>query len=84
MTFKQGQVVVFDGSNLRLSHEDKIEYYSCLGYNQYKKPLFIFMTEILDYDGTDTGHCVLLNMDTWKIEGMRHTADFRLATTEEF
>lgn len=84
MTFKIGQVVVFnDDSVINIPEKDAIEYYGCLGYKSDTRPCFVFICDILDED-YDSGHCVLVNLRTHKIESMRHTCNFRLATTEEF
>ena len=40
---------------------------------------FVFICEI-----NESGHCVLVDMDTDKVITMRHTCDFREATEEEF
>lgn len=83
-SFKPGQVVVFDDDSvINISEEYAIKYYTCLGYKLTKKPLFVFLCEILDGE-YDSGHCVLLELGTNKIESMRHTSNFRLATDDEF
>jgi hypothetical protein len=87
--FKPGTVVVFEPNNFTreywnsLSEKERSKYYGDLGYGQTKPKLFVFLTEILDEDG-DSSHCVLISLDNQKIETMRHTSDFRKATTEEF
>jgi len=89
-SFIPGQVVLFDPSNFNpdfwnnLPEADRIKYYGSLGYGQNKKKLFVWLSAILDHEGNDTGHCVLVDMDDQHIETMRHTSDFRLATDEEF
>ena len=86
---KRGDVVVFEPKNFNpdfwasLSEEDRLEYYGPLGYGQEKPKLFVFMTTINNKDG-DTGHCILISLHDQKVETMRHTCDFRLATDEEF
>ena len=84
-SFRIGTPVVFnDESVINLSEEDAIKYYGCLGYKQDKRPLFIFLCEILNEDdGYYSGHCVLLELGTNRIEAMRHTSNFRLATEDE-
>jgi hypothetical protein len=83
--FKMGSVVVFDPANFnpnfwdKLSEEDRIKYYGPLGYGSKKMKFFVYMCEI-----NDSGHCVLIDMDTGENVLMRHTSDFRLATEEEF
>lgn len=88
-TFKQGTVVVWDPTKFnpsywnKLSEEDRLKYYGDLGYGQKKPKLFVFLTEILDSDGDDSGHCVLISLSDQKVETMRHTSEFRKATDEE-
>ena len=88
--FIPGQVVVFDSSSFnpdwwnKLPEEDRIKYYGSLGYGMKKPKLFVFLSAILDNEGNDTGHCVLVDMDDQHVETMRHTSDFRLASDEEF
>jgi hypothetical protein len=83
--FKPGTVVVFDPASFnpnfwdKLPEEDRIKYYGPLGYGSDKIKLFIYMSEI-----NDSGHCVLIDMDTNENVIMRHTSDFRPATEEEF
>lgn len=84
-TFKPGTVVVFDPSSFnpnfwdKLPEEDRIKYYGSVGYGSKKTKLFVYMCEI-----NDSGHCVLIDMDTKENVLMRHTCDFRPATDEEF
>lgn len=89
---KPGSVVVFSPENFnkdywdKLPEKDRKKYYGRLGYGSKKPKLFVYLCEISDWEGLDTGHCVLLSMDHHKplqIEIMRHTSDFRLATEEE-
>ena len=88
--FKRGTVVVWDSSNFNqkwwenLSEEDRKKYYGPLGYGSEKKKLFVFLTAILDSNGEDMGHCVLVDMDDGHLEVMRHTDEFRIVTEEEF
>lgn len=83
--FKMGTVVVFDPSHFNpefwdnLSEEDRVKYYGPLGYGAKKTKLFVYMCEV-----NDSGHCVLIDMDTGENVLMRHTCDFRAATEEEF
>lgn len=90
---KPGSVVVFSPDNFNkkywdeLSEKDRKKYYGALGYGAKKPKLFVYLCEISDSSGYDTGHCVLISMDHDKplqIEIMRHTSDFRLATEDEF
>lgn len=88
--FPPGQVVVFDPSNFNpdfwnnLPESERIKCYGSLGYGSPKKKLFVFLSPILDTEGNDTGHCVLVSLDDQHIETMRHTSDFRVASEEEF
>lgn len=83
--FNPGTVVVFDPAHRNpkfwdnLKEEDRVRYYGELGYGSKTKKLFVFLCEI-----NDSGHCVLVDMDTNKVITMRHTVDFREATDEEF
>lgn len=83
--FKPGTVVVFDPKSFnpnfwdKLSEEDRIKYYGELGYGSNKLKFFVFLCEV-----NESGHCVLLDLDTNQILSMRHTCDFRQATEEEF
>lgn len=89
-TFKRGTVVVWDHTNFNpefwenLSEKDRIKYYGPLGYGSKKKKLFVFLDPIFDPDGSDSGHCVLVSLDDQTVETMRHTAEFRKATDDEF
>jgi len=88
--FKRGTVVVFDRENLckdwwkQQTKADLLKWYGPLGYGKKTKKLFVFLAEVLDADGTPSGHCVLADMDDGKIVMMRHTSDFRKATEDEF
>ena len=83
--FKTGTVVVFDPESFnlgfweKLSEQDRIKYYGSLGYGSDKKKLFVFVCEI-----NESGHCLLVDMDTGLNVLMRHTYNFRPATDEEF
>ena len=83
--FKKGDAVVFEPKNLNksywnsLSEEDKIKYYGSLGYGSKETKIFVFITKINQCDS----HCILISLDDGKIETMRHTNNFRLATEEE-
>jgi len=83
--FKMGTVVVFDPDSFnpgfweKLPEKDRIKYYGPLGYGSDRKKLFVFVCEI-----NDSGHCLLVDMDTGLNVLMRHTCDFRPATEEEF
>jgi hypothetical protein len=83
--FKTGTVVVFDPESFnpnfwnKLSEEDRIKYYGSLGYGLEKKKLFVFVCDI-----NDSGHCLLVDMDTGLNVLMRHTDNFRPADEEEF
>jgi len=96
-TFHPGDVVVFEPNNFNqeywngLTEEEKIKYYGALGYGEEKMKLFVFLCEVFqapDQHGVQygSGHCILAtlghNADR-RIEMMRHTSDFRLATEEE-
>ena len=88
--FKQGDVVIWDGPNKlckkfweELSEEQKVEYYGPLGYGQNEVIRFLYLAPILS-KGEHSGHCVLVSLDNQTIETMRHDAEFRLATIEEF
>ena len=88
--FMPGSVVVLDPASFnpdfwaRLSEEDRIKYYGPLGYGLKKSKLFVYICEINDSSGRESGHCVLIDMDTGQNVLMRHTCDFRPATQEEF
>tara|TARA_Y100000310_G_scaffold81453_1_gene78009 strand:+ start:799 stop:1098 length:300 start_codon:yes stop_codon:yes gene_type:complete len=85
--YKPGDTVVFDPSNLNpsfwsnLSEEDRVRFYGPLGYgrDEDKPLLFTFVCE----HRPQTGHCVLINMETQEIETMRHMSNFRLVTDDE-
>jgi hypothetical protein len=80
--FKPGDTVIFDFANLNtsgLKESEKIEYYGDLGYGRKKPLLFTFICEHSPQDG----HCVLVNMENQKVETMRETDQFRLATEDE-
>jgi hypothetical protein len=83
--FRSGDTVVFDPESFNpdywngLSEKDKIKYYGPLGYGEDKLKTFTFITEM----HPQTGHCILIDIATGKIETMRHTSNFRLADDEE-
>ena len=83
--FRMGATVVFDPETFNpdffsgLSEEERLLYYGDLGYGSEKPVLFTFLGE----HSPQSGHCILINMKNQKIETMRHTSDFRLATEEE-
>lgn len=84
-TFKQGTVVVFDPASFnpgfweRLPEDERIKYYGALGYGSDKNKFFVYVCEI-----NDSGHCLLVDMDTGLNVLMRHTYNFSPATEEEF
>jgi len=86
MTFEPGTIVVFDPDSFNsefwkgLSEKERKKYYGPLGYGQKKLKPFVFLCEIT----TAPRHCVLVDIETQKIETMRHTNDFREVTDEEF
>ena len=90
-TFKPGQAVVWESKNFnpdywnKMPEEDRIKYYSWTGYGQgrSRSKVFVFICAILDSEGEDTGHCVLIDLDDGHVEKMRHTLEFRVATDEE-
>jgi len=83
--FKTGTVVVFDPLSFnpafwdKLSEEDRLKYYGPLGYGSEKVKFFVYICDI-----NDSGHCVLVDMDTGLNVLMRHTCNFRAATEDEF
>lgn len=84
-SFSPGDTLVFDPKTFNteywegLSENDRIKYYGDLGYGSDKLVLFTYLCE----HNPQAGHCVLVNMDNQKIETMRHTNNFRLATALE-
>ena len=80
-----GDTVVWNPNNFnksywdKLSEEDRIKYYGALGYGQQKPKHFTFLC----HHRPQHGHCVLIDMDTGKIEVMRHTDDFDLVSEDE-
>lgn len=91
--FNSGDIVVFDPSPFNpefwksLSEKDKKKYYGRLGYGAKKTKLFVFLSTInclMDKKVRDSGHCVLLDLLTGKLEVMCHTSDFRYATEDEW
>jgi hypothetical protein len=83
--FKMGTVVVFDPDSFnqdfweKLPEENRIKYYGPLGYGSDRKKFFVFVCEI-----NESGHCLLVDMDTGENVLMRHTYNFRPATDQEF
>lgn len=83
--FKLGDTVVFDVSSFNpeywdnLSEKDRKKYYGDLGYGDKALHRFIFICE----HNPQTGHCVLISMRNQRVETMRHTNNFRLATEDE-
>ncbi len=83
--FTLGDTVVFDPESFNpafwnnLGEEERIKYYGPLGYGEEKLKFFTFITEMQPQGG----HCILIDITTGKIETMRHTTNFRLATDEE-
>lgn len=83
--FKSGTVVVFDPTSFNpnfwdnLDEKERIKYYGELGYGSEKKKLFVFVCEI-----NESGHCLLVDMDTGLNVLMRHTYNFQVAIEEEF
>jgi hypothetical protein len=86
--FKPGSVVVLNKDKFEPyyggTEEQKLKWWGSLGYGREKPHLFVYLCPILDADGTDSGHCVLVSLEDQHIETMRHPQDFRLATDEEF
>ena len=80
-----GTVVVFDPDSFnqdfweKLPEENRIKYYGPLGYGSDRKKFFVFVCEI-----NESGHCLLVDMDTGENVLMRHTYNFRPATDQEF
>lgn len=83
--FKLGDTIIFDPSNFNqeywknLSEKDKIKYYSRFGYGSDKSVFFTFICE----HSPQSGHCLIINMDTQQIETMVHMSEFRLVTEDE-
>lgn len=93
--FEPGTVVLWTHKNFNpehwngMSEEERIKYHGWAGYGApeygtFRQKAFVFICPINDADGTDSGHCVLLDMKTGKMEWMRHTVELRAATEEEF
>lgn len=73
---------------MTMPEDDRLKYYSWAGYGEatygtFRQRSFVFLCEILDADGTDSGHCVLVDMKDGHVEWMRHTTEFRAATEDE-
>ena len=84
--FKPGDVVIFTEDNFNTDFVKKSKesgewekWYGDLIGN-----ILVYICQINDADGTHSGHCVLANLKTGKIEVMRHDSDFRLVTDDEF
>lgn len=84
--FNPGDTVVFDPHSFNPNYwngllmEEKKKYYGDLyDFDNNAPTLFTFLC----HHKPQHGHCTLINMDTGKVEVMRHTVDFRLATEEE-
>lgn len=88
--FTPGTVVVFEPANFHkdfwdgLSEDKRISCYGDYGYGADKQKLFVYLCPILDTDGTDSGHCVLVSLDDQKIHTMMHAEEFRRALETEF
>lgn len=83
--FKPGDTVIWDPTTFNkeywgtLPEADRIKYYGVLGYGATRPKLFTFICE----HSPQLGHCVLISMEDQRVETMRHTTEFRLATDEE-
>lgn len=91
-TFAAGQAVVWEPKNFNpeywnnLSEADRVRYYGWTGYGQQRRngpKVFVFLCPVLESDGTDSGHCVLVDLDDGHVEHMRHTSEFRVVTEDE-
>jgi hypothetical protein len=84
--FVIGDTVVFDPESFnpeywdKLSHDDKVKYYGNL-YNFIADKPYLFT--FIGYHRPQYGHCILVNMITQKVETMRHSSNFRIATEDE-
>lgn len=93
-----GTVVVWTHENFnpeywdKLSEDDRRKFYGWAGYGQEPKypgwkKAFVFICPIISANAAefnDSGHCVLLDLDDGHLEYMRHTAELRPATEDEF
>lgn len=83
--FEIGDTVVFDPDSFdmdywdTLSEEAKIIFWGELGYGEPTPKLLVFMCEL----SPQSGHCVLMELESGKMHNMRHTDNFRKATEEE-
>lgn len=83
--FTIGDTVVWNPDNFnqewwnKLSEEIRVKYYGPLGYGQDRPKHFTFIC----HHQPQNGHCVLIDMDTRKIEIMRHTAEFDLVDEDD-
>jgi len=82
--FKLGDTVRFDPDSFdpeywnSISDKDRMKYYGPF-WTWYKVPLFTFITE----HSPQTGHCILMNMDTGTLYPMCHTNNFKLVLDDE-
>jgi hypothetical protein len=83
--FAIGDTITFEPKNFNpyfwdnLSEEDRVKYYSDIGYGSEKPVLFTFICEHKPQDG----HCLLYNFNAEKMEAMRHWSDFRKVEDHE-
>ena len=86
-TFHLGDCIVWDEKNFNpsfwdgLTEQEKDTYYhSWTRDSKGKRIVFVFITEIIQAPG----HCVVVPMGNGgRVEWMRHTDEFRLATEDE-
>lgn len=97
LRIRRGDVVTLDLETIKdYSDEDKQKYYWYLGYGEEKPRMFVFITRIysqhewehrpgkMKKHRVDSGHCVLMDMDTQKLVSMAHTVNLRHAEESEF
>jgi len=80
--FRTGDTVIFDPDSFRESLKPReIEMWYSRYYKSHnsKPKLFTFICE----HHPQTGHCVLMDMNTGELLSMCHTNNFRLAADEE-
>jgi hypothetical protein len=84
--FKLGDAIVWTPDNFNPKFwentplEDRDRYYYSWTMDSRGNPIvFVFITEI----NQAPGHCVVVSMAGGKVEWMRHTTEFRLATEDE-
>ena len=90
--FHPGDVVIWAPSHdiyAGTTEVQRINWYSRLGYGAATRPLFVYVCPINACNlvpgvRMDSGHCILIELGTGRIEWMRHPDDFRYATNEEF